>query len=547
MQSYKGKSVFDGIAIGRIYRYQKDKPSAENAGGKDAKEELTRYHRAVQLADAQLKELYDKTLGQQGQSEAAILEGHRLILSDDGYRESVERIITGEKSSAEYAVTQTAEQYSRMFSAMEDAYFKERAADIQDVSERLLAALRGKEHGVRLTEPAIVVADDLTPSETVQLDKDKVLAFVTVHGSLHSHTAILAKTMGIPALIGTRLSLDAVTDGGSGIVDSRNGVFYVEPDADTIARLTQEKQQEQQLKEQLAAYKDKESITQDGQKICLYANIGNETDIETVLRNGADGVGLFRSEFIYLEREDYPTEEEQFKIYRRVVEAMDGRQTVIRTLDIGADKQCGYFGLEEEENPALGCRAIRVCFRQPEVFRTQLRALLRAAAYGKLAIMYPMITSVGEIRRIKETVEEVKRELTAEEAVFGEVEQGIMIETPAAAVLSDLLAREVDFFSIGTNDLTQYTLAVDRHSASMEEYYDYHHPAVLRLVRLVVDNAHQAGIRVGICGELGCDLGLTQEFLAMGVDALSVSPGKILPLRRLVRETDVTLYRQKKR
>lgn len=547
MQSYKGKSVFDGIATGRIYRYQKDKPSTEDAGGKSAEEELNRYHRAVQLADAQLKELYDKTLGQQGEGEAAILEGHRLILSDDGYRESVERIITGEKSSAEYAVTQTAEQYRQMFSAMEDAYFKERAADIQDVSERLLAALRGEEHGVRLTEPAIVVADDLTPSETVQLDKDKVLAFVTVHGSLHSHTAILAKTMGIPALIGTRLSLDAVTDGMLGIVDSRNGIFYVEPDADTIERLTREKQQEQQRKERLAAYKDQESVTLDGQTICLYANIGNETDIETVLSNGADGVGLFRSEFIYLEREDYPTEEEQLQIYRRVLEAMDGRQTIIRTLDIGADKQCGYFGLEEEENPALGCRAIRICFRQPEVFRTQLRALLRAAACGKLAIMYPMITSVAEIRRIKEIVEEVKRELAVEGTVFGEVEQGIMIETPAAAVISDLLAHEVDFFSIGTNDLTQYTLAVDRHSASMEEYYDYHHPAVLRLVRLVVDNAHQAGIRVGICGELGCDLGLTQEFLAMGVDALSVSPGKLLPLRKLVRETDVSLYQRKKR
>ena len=425
-----------------------------------------------------------------------------------------------------------------------------RAADVKDISERLLAILQGtQEQGIRAKEPVIIVADDLAPSETVQLDKDMVLSFVTAHGSLNSHTAILARTMGIPALVDARLPLDETVDGMLGIVDGAGGMIYIDPDEDTLARMQKAREEEQEKKELLQTLKGRENITLDGQSILLYANIGNIKDLAMVLQNDAGGIGLFRSEFLYLEREQFPTEEEQFQIYRTVAETMGKKRVIIRTLDIGADKQCDYFQLEKEENPALGCRAIRICLTRPEIFKTQLRALFRASMYGKIAIMYPMITSVKEVRRIKEIVEEVKRELDSQGVAYGNPEQGIMIETPAAAIISDLLAREVDFFSIGTNDLTQYLLAVDRQNMALDEFCDIHHPAILRMISLVVENSHKAGIWTGICGELGADPELTKEFLAMGVDELSVSPGRILPLRKAILETDVSEYkknRQKK-
>lgn len=420
-----------------------------------------------------------------------------------------------------------------------------RAADVKDISERLLSVLQGEEADkVSIKEPVIIVADDLAPSETVQLDKGKVLSFVTVHGSLNSHTAILARTMGIPALVGTELPLDETIDGKLGIVDGTGGLFYVEPDEETYARLQKAQQEEAEKKALLQTLKGKENITLDGQKVLLYANIGNMKDLANVLQNDAGGIGLFRSEFIYLERESFPTEEEQFHIYRTVTETMGKKRVIIRTLDIGADKQCDYFEMEKEDNPALGCRAIRICLTRPEIFKTQLRALFRASVYGKIAIMYPMITSLWEVRRIKEIVEEVKTELTAQGIAYGTPEQGIMIETPAAAMISDLLAKEVDFFSIGTNDLTQYLLAVDRQNTALDAFCDVHHPAILRMIELVVDNAHQAGIWAGICGELGADPTLTRDFLAMGVDELSVSPGSILPLRKIILETNVAEYQK---
>ena len=441
-------------------------------------------------------------------------------------------------------MAQTADNFAQMFASMDDDYMRERAADVRDISERLLSILHGKaEQGILADEPAIIVADDLAPSETVQLDKEMVLSFVTVRGSVNSHTAILARTMSIPALIGTELSLDADIDGKMGIVDGTNGTFYVDPDPETLDRMRKIQQEENEKKELLQTLKGKENITLDGKKIMLYANIGNMKDLATVLQNDAGGIGLFRSEFIYLEKDQFPTEEEQFQIYRTVAETMAGKRVIIRTLDIGADKQCDYFEMAKEENPAMGCRAIRICLTRPEIFKTQLRALLRASAFGKIAIMYPMITSVAEVRRIKEIVNEVEEELSSQGIAYGRPEQGIMIETPAAVMISDMLAEEVDFFSIGTNDLTQYALAIDRQNPSLDEFYDAHHPAVLRMIEMVVENAHKAGIWAGICGELGADLELTQKFLAMGVDELSVSPGRILPIRKIVLETDVEAYK----
>lgn len=548
MQVYNGKSVFGGIAIGKISVYQKGEQQVKRVKIADADAEMERYADAKDAAVEQLQKLYDKALKEVGEANAAIFEIHQMMLDDDDYNESVENIIRTQMVNAEYAVAATADNFAQMFASMDDDYMKERAADVKDISERLLAILHGTDSNkVDTNEPVIIVADDLAPSETVQLDKDMVLSFVTVHGSLNSHTAILARTMAIPALIGTEaLPLDASVDGKLGIVDGFNGKIYVDPDENILTEMKAKQQEDLEKKQLLQTLKGKENITLDGQKVMLYANIGNIKDLATVIQNDAGGIGLFRSEFIYLEREDYPTEEEQFQIYKTVAETMAGKRVIIRTLDIGADKQCDYFNMEHEENPALGYRAIRICLTRPEIFKTQLRALFRASAYGKLAIMYPMITSVKEVHRIKEIVEEVKAELTEQGIEFAIPEQGIMIETPAAAMVSDELAKEVDFFSVGTNDLTQYTLAIDRQNTKLDEFYDAHHPAVLRMIAMVAENAHKAGIWAGICGELGADTTLTQEFLAMGIDELSVSPGSILPIRKIVLETNVTDYKKRK-
>ena len=540
MQGYSGKSVFGGIAIGKISVYRKNEQQVKRVRTEDTKGELARYEAAKAAAIEQLQELYQKALKEVGEANAAIFEIHQMMLDDGDYNESVENIIETQKVNAEYAVAVTGDNFAQMFRAMDDDYMRERAADVKDISERVLSILNGGQKGKVITdEPVIIVADDLAPSETVQLEKDMVLSFVTVHGSVNSHTAILARTMAIPALIGTEeLPLDDTVDGKLAVVDGLNGKIYVEPDAQTLEEMKKRRQAELEKKELLQLLKGKENVTLGGKKIMLYANIGNIKDLATVIQNDAGGIGLFRSEFIYLEKDRYPTEEEQFSIYKTAVETMAGKRVIIRTLDIGADKQCEYFKMDKEENPALGYRAIRICLTRPEIFKTQLRALFRASAYGNLAIMYPMITSLWEVKRIKEIVEEVKAELTAEQLEFGNPQQGIMIETPAAVMMSEELAKEVDFFSIGTNDLTQYTLAIDRQNPKLDKFYDAHHPAVLSMIRMTVENAHKAGIWAGICGELGADTSLTKEFLAMGVDELSVSPGSILPIRKIILETD---------
>ena len=540
MQVYSGKSVFGGIAIGKISVYKKNEQQVKRVRTEDTKGELARYEAAKAAAVEQLQELYQKALKEVGEANAAIFEIHQMMLDDGDYNESVENIIETQKVNAEYAVAVTGDNFAQMFRAMDDDYMRGRAADVKDISERVLSVLHGgQKRKVVTDEPVIIVADDLAPSETVQLEKDMVLSFVTVHGSVNSHTAILARTMAIPALIGTEeLPLDNTVDGKLAVVDGLNGKIYVEPDAQTLEEMQKRQQAEQEKKELLQLLKGKENVTLDGKKIMLYANIGNIKDLATVIQNDAGGIGLFRSEFIYLEKDNYPMEEEQFSIYKTAVETMAGKRVIIRTLDIGADKQCEYFGMDKEENPALGYRAIRICLTRPEIFKTQLRALFRASAYGNLAIMYPMITSLWEVKRIKEIVEEVKAELTAEQLEFGNPQQGIMIETPAAVMMSGELAKEVDFFSIGTNDLTQYTLAIDRQNPKLDKFYDAHHPAVLSMIRMTVENAHKAGIWAGICGELGADTSLTKEFLEMGVDELSVSPGSILPIRKIILETD---------
>ena len=543
MQVYHGKSVCGGIAIGKVSVYGRPESRVEREEKQNQEAEICRYREAAGMALEQLDGLYEKALRQVGEAEASIFEIHRMMLKDSEFQGSIEDIIRTLSVNAEYAVARTAEDLERKFQACEDAYTRGRAADIEDISRRLLAILQGREEErIQEKEPVILLADDLAPSQTVQLDKSQVLAFVTARGSLNSHTAILARTMGIPALVGTDIPLDESLDGRPGIVDGAAGMLYIDPDRETCARMRKALEEEKEKKELFRTLIGKENLTLDGQSIQLHANIGSIKDLDMVLQNDADGIGLFRSEFIYLERTSFPTEEEQFRIYRTVAEAMGKKRAIIRTLDIGADKQCAYFGMEKEENPALGCRAIRLCLTRTEIFKTQLRALLRASAYGRLAIMYPMITSVKEVRRIREIVEEVKAELEARGLPHGHPEQGIMIETPAAAVISDLLAREVDFFSIGTNDLTQYVLALDRQNQSLDEFRDVHHPAVLRMIELTVENAHRAGIWAGICGELAADPELTGEFLAMGVDELSVAPERILPLRKAIRETDVSEY-----
>ena len=545
MEVYQGKSVFGGIAIGRISVHKKDEQQVKRVRIEDSEQEILRYRQAKQTAMEQLQGLYQKALKEVGEANAAIFEIHQMMLEDDDYNESVENIIRMQQVNAEYAVASTGDNFAQMFSAMDDDYMRARSADVKDISERMLSVLGGRATGIAASgEPVIIVADDLAPSETVQLNKDLVLSFVTVHGSVNSHTAILARTMSIPALIGTAIPLTDDIDGKVGIVDGKNGCIYVDPDEDTLGRMQQLKLEEQEKKELLQTLKGRENITIDGKKIMLYANIGNSKDLAAVLQNDAGGIGLFRSEFIYLERDTFPTEEEQFQIYRTVAETMAGKPVIIRTLDIGADKKCDYFEMEPEENPAMGCRAIRICLTRPEIFKTQLRALFRASAFGNISIMYPMIISVDELRKIKTIVAEIRQELTEQGVTFGEPKQGIMIETPAAVMMSEELAKEVDFFSIGTNDLTQYTLAIDRQNPKLDAFYDPHHPAVLRMIQMVVENAHKAGIWAGICGELGADTTLTRRFLAMGVDELSMSPGSILPVRKIIPETDVTKERE---
>ena len=545
MEVYQGKSVFGGIAIGRISVHKKDEQQVKRVRIEDPEQEILRYRQAKQTAMEQLQGLYQKALKEVGEANAAIFEIHQMMLEDDDYNESVENIIRMQQVNAEYAVASTGDNFAQMFSAMDDDYMRARSADVKDISERVLSVLGGRATGIAASgEPVIIVADDLAPSESVQLNKDLVLSFVTVHGSVNSHPAILARTMSIPALIGTAIPLTDDIDGKVGIVDGKNGCIYVDPDEDTLGRMQQLKLEEQEKKELLQTLKGRENITIDGKKIMLYANIGNSKDLAAVLQNDAGGIGLFRSEFIYLERDTFPTEEEQFQIYRTVAETMAGKPVIIRTLDIGADKKCDYFEMEPEENPAMGCRAIRICLTRPEIFKTQLRALFRASAFGNISIMYPMIISVDELRKIKTIVAEIRQELTEQGVTFGEPKQGIMIETPAAVMMSEELAKEVDFFSIGTNDLTQYTLAIDRQNPKLDAFYDPHHPAVLRMIQMVVENAHKAGIWAGICGELGADTTLTRRFLDMGVDELSMSPGSILPVRKIILETDVTKERE---
>ncbi len=545
---YDGKAVFEGIAIGKISVYTKQEQLVKRIKVDDPEAEKKRYADAREVAIEQLKGLYEKAVKEVGESGAEIFEAHQLMVDDEDYIESVENIIDTEEVNAEYAVAQTGDNFAKMFAEMEEEYFRGRAADIKDITERVLNALLGAgSGGIETDEPVIVVADDLAPSETVQMDKDKILSFVTVHGSANSHTSILAKTMSIPAIIGCPIPLSDEVNGKLAVVDGYEGKVYVEPDQELLAEKKKLLLQEEEKKNLLERLKGKDNITLDGQKINLYANIGNTKDLGLVLENDAGGIGLFRSEFIYLGSDDYPTEEEQFAIYKQVAQTLAGKKVIIRTLDIGADKQADYFELPKEENPAMGLRAIRICLTRPEVFKTQLRAIFRASAFGKISIMFPMIISVDEVKKIKKIVEEVKESLDADGLSYDKnIELGIMIETPAAVIIADELAEEVDFFSVGTNDLTQYTLAIDRQNQSLDDFYDSHHPAILKMLKMIADAAHRHGAWAGICGELGADLSLTKDFLAMGYDELSVSPGRILPIRKTVLETNVTEYKKEK-
>ena len=548
MTKYTGKGVYGAVAMGKISVFKKQDTAIKRIHTEDSEGEKKRVAKAKQAATEQLQSIYDKALREVGETNAQIFEIHMMMLEDDDYNDSVRNIITSQGVNAEYAVATTGDNFSRMFASMDDDYMKERAADVKDISERVINVLSGSSSSdLTGDEPVIIIADDLAPSETVQLDKDKVLAFVTVHGSTNSHTAILARTMGIPALVNTPVDLDDDIDGCLAIVDGTKGTVYINPDEAMLEMMRENKARDDEQKKLLASLKGRENVTIDGQKIKLYANIGNIKDLAKVIQNDAGGIGLFRSEFIYLESKDFPTEEEQFAIYKQVAETMAGKTVIIRTLDIGADKQCDYFNLKHEDNPAMGCRAIRICLTRPEIFKVQLRALFRASAYGNIAIMYPMIISAWEIDRIYEIVDEVKKELDEQGISYGNPEQGIMIETPAAVMMSDVLASKVDFFSIGTNDLTQYTLAIDRQNTELDMFYDAHHPAVLKMISMVVENAHKAGIWAGICGELGADRTLTKEFLAMGVDELSVSPASVLPIRKIVLETNVKEYKADKK
>lgn len=534
----EGKSVFGGIAIGRLSIYNKKENQVKREKITDVEAEITRFTDAKETAKEQLKGFYEKAVKEVGEVNAAIFEVHQMMLDDLDYVESITNMIRTQEVNAEFAVASTGDNFSKMFAAMDDDYMKERAADVKDISNRVISILQNAENGsVTGEKPVILLADDLAPSETVQLDKSKVLSFVTRHGSTNSHTAILARTMNIPALIGIDFSEDI--NGKMGIVDGYTGKLYIEPDEETMKKYEAKKAEDENKKRLLLELKGKENVTLDGKKINLYANIGGVADVANALSNDAGGIGLFRSEFLYLESEDYPTEEAQFAAYKTVAENMAGKKVIIRTLDIGADKQVDYFHMEKEENPAMGYRAIRICLDRPEIFKTQLRAIYRASYYGTISIMFPMIISVKEVKRIKEIVAEVKAELTTEGIPFKDCELGIMIETPAAVMISDLLAEEVDFFSIGTNDLTQYTLAIDRQNPKLDSFYDSHHEAILRMLQMVVDNGHKHGCWVGICGELGADTTLTSTFLKMGFDELSVSPAMILRVREEIRNTKV--------
>ena len=540
MQCFQGKSVYKGIAMGPVVVLKKNDYQVKRTRIEDPEAEIKRVDEALEKSKEQLQKLYDKAVQEVGEASAAIFEVHQMMLEDDDYLEAIQNTIRTEQINAEYAVAATGDNFAEMFASMDDDYMKARSADIKDISERLVRNLSGQDDAdLSSIKPSIIVADDLSPSETVQMDKDKILAFVTVHGSTNSHTAILARMMNIPALIGVDMNLEEIHTGMEAVVDGFQGTVIFEPDETVKAQTTEKMAEEAEKLRLLQELKGKENVTLDGHKINIYANIGSVGDIGYVMENDAGGIGLFRSEFLYLGRNDFPTEEEQFQAYKQAVQMMAGKKVIIRTLDIGADKQVDYFNLGNEDNPAMGYRAIRICLKQPEIFKTQLRALLRAAVYGNLSIMYPMITSTEEVKKIYEIVAEVEEELKAQEIQYKIPEQGIMIETPAAAIISDRLAEMVDFFSIGTNDLTQYTLAIDRQNEKLDEFYNPHHEALLRMIQMVVDNAHKCGKWAGICGELGADTTLTEEFVRMGLDELSVAPSMVLKLRKIVREMKV--------
>ena len=540
MITIKGKSVFGGVSIGKIMFYKRNEKVIKRTHVDDVDAEWKRFCDAKDTAVSQLKELYDKAIEDVGEANAMIFEIHQMMLEDLDYLESIENIIRTQEVNAEFAVATTADNFAQMFAAMDDAYMQGRAADVKDVSERVLDILCGVSGGMKeMTEPCIIAADDLAPSETVQLDKSKVLGFATMYGSSNSHTAILARTMNIPAVIGLGEDLLTKYDGKMAVIDGFTGMLYIDPDEETMKVMEEKRTKDQEQKALLEQLKGKENVTKSGQKINVYANIGNVSDVGAVLKSDAGCIGVFRSEFLYLENSDFPTEEQQFAVYKQVAENMAGKKVIIRTLDIGADKQVDYFGLDKEENPALGYRAIRICLTRKEIFKTQLRALYRAAMFGNISIMFPMIISVAEVHEIKAIIAEVKEELKNEGIPFkDDVELGVMIETPASVMISRELAKEVDFFSVGTNDLTQYTLAIDRQNAKLDKFYDPHHPAVLAMIKMAADNAHAEGAWIGICGELGADLELTEEFLKMGLDELSVSPAMVLPLRKRIRECE---------
>ncbi len=532
-----GKSVLKGIAVGKIYLYRKKEFVLTQDKVENVEAEIERFEAAREKASSQLESLYEKAVKEAGEEQAMIFDVHRMMLEDADYLDAIRQMIRETGVNAGYAVSTTGDQFAQIFASMDDDYMKARSVDVLDISRRVARILAGiGEEGIASDEPVILLAEDLSPSETVQMDKSKILAFVTKGGSTNSHTAILARSMNIPALVQTNVELKDEYDGKLAVVDGFEGTFYMEPEAAMLAELLRRKEEADKEHAQLEQLKGLDNVTTDGRRINIYANIGSVENVEKVLQSDAGGVGLFRSEFIYLGRDDYPTEEEQFEIYKEVLSRMGGKKVIIRTLDIGADKQVDYFQLPKEENPAMGYRAIRICLTRQEVFKTQLRAIYRASVYGTAAIMFPMIISIKEIREIKGIVEGVKRELTAEGKPFGEVELGIMVETPAAAIISDQLAKEVEFFSLGTNDLTQYTLAIDRQNQKLDGFYDSHHEAVLRLIKMTADNAHAAGIWVGICGELGADTTLTKTFVDMGIDELSVSPAYVLGVRKAVRE-----------
>ena len=539
MTKYVGKSVYKGIAMGKVLVLGKEEDMVKREKIEDADAEIARLDNAIEKAQKQLQDLYEKAVKEVGEASAAIFEVHQMMMEDEDYLDAIHSMIRTENINAEFAVATTGDNFSEMFAAMDDDYMKARSADIKDISNRIVRNLLGKESSdMKQSEPVIIVADDLSPSETVQMDKDKILAFVTVHGSTNSHTAILARMMNIPALVGVPMDIDEVKTGMVAVVDGVRAEVTLEPSPEECLKVMNRIKEQEEQARLLETLKGKETVTKRGRKINLYANIGSVSDVGYVLENDAGGIGLFRSEFLYLGRNDFPSEEEQFQAYKQVAQTMADKKVIIRTLDIGADKQADYFELGKEDNPAMGYRAIRICLKQQDIFKTQLRALFRATAYGQISIMYPMITSVSEVKQIYKIVDEVKKELDDAGIVYHDPEQGIMIETPAAVMISDELAKMVDFFSIGTNDLTQYTLAIDRQNAKLDDFYDSHHPAILKMIQIVVDNAHKEGKWAGICGELGADMDLTKTFVEMGLDELSVAPSMILKLRQIIREMD---------